>query len=744
MQDSQGVARRDAEIRELHESLSLATSKARDSSRALLAVVRKLCATFEWGFGEVWVPSRDGSALKPGPAWPRANPTYHGFRMISRRLGFRPGQCVPGRVWSERTPLEIADLSTDEAAFFTRRKAAVACGFRSLLAVPILSGDEAVAVIVLYRTTALEGPSARTEAITRAVAPLGPVIARKRVEVELAIRERQQKAVASLGLHALNEATDLERILGEATRVAAATLGVGHCKLLELLPGHDAMVLRAGIGWREGLVGTREVSAGKGSQSGYTILSGKPVIVPDLDRERRFTPSRLLTEHSIVSGLSVIVHGHQGPFGVLAVHAQQRRSFTADDVHFLQSVANVVGTALERREAEEELDEHRRHLETLVLKRTTQLEKSHERLRLAERLASIGTLAAGLGHDLGNTVLPLLCRLDSLDANDLPQRAREDLAAVREAVEYLRQLSQGLRHFALDPEDDTASPRVTSIPEWWATVRSLLRNALPARVELDSRLSDDLPPVVVPAHRLTQAVLNLVANAAEAIEGEGRVRIFADAPRDAGFVRLGVVDNGRGMKARTRRHALEPFFTTKKRGLSTGLGLALVHGVARSCGGEVEIQSAEKQGTMVTLTIPVANRAPDPETTELQLGANVRVAVSLADPRISAYASLLIRSAGGDVEDSPDTEPGDVQVWVTEPGVANADAIRDYLGDDVSRRVILVGDGPGSTTSTTDPRVIMADRRGGPEAMRRSLRQVIFQLLDHSSHELTDTRPLRG
>ena len=92
----------DEEIRRLHETLSLATSEAKDSGRALLGIVRKLCTVFHWAFGEAWVPSRDGSVLKPGPAWPRANADYTNFRMASRRLGFLPGGGLPGKVWRNR------------------------------------------------------------------------------------------------------------------------------------------------------------------------------------------------------------------------------------------------------------------------------------------------------------------------------------------------------------------------------------------------------------------------------------------------------------------------------------------------------------------------------------------------------------------------------------------------------------------------------------------------------------------
>jgi len=728
------------EIRRLQESLSLATSKAKDSNRALVAVIRGLCNAFEWSFGEAWVLSRDGTVLKPGPAWPRTNPDYRKFRSASRRMGFLSGAGLPGRAWRARAPLWVEDIETEPATHYTRRQLALDGGLRSAVALPLASGEDVVSVVVLYRDEPAPTDDAQLASMATVVAPLGPVVARKRVEVELAERERQQKAVAHLGLHALEETTDVEALLDEAVRVAAETLGVEYCKLLECQSDTGTLLLRAGIGWRPGLLGTCEVVADRGSQAGFTLLCGKPVIVQDLDREERFTPSRLLREHDVVSGLSVIVHGHQSPFGVLAVHARQRRPFTPDDVHFLQAVANVVGTALERNRTQAELDDHRRHLEKLVAQRTDQLEASYERLRTAERLASIGTLAAGLGHDLGNTILPILCRLDALEAESLGPKAREELAAVRHAVEYLRQLSQGLRLFALDPRDSTASTGVTVLEDWWECVSPLLLNALPKRIALHAEFASELPPVAVATHRLSQAVLNLVSNAAEAITGRGRVRIRAERVEDD-LVHLTVDDNGRGMSPEVRKHSLDPFFTTKTRGLSTGLGLALAHAVAQTSGGTLEIESEEGKGTSVILALPVADGG------RLRPRRERVATISLSDPRIASYVRLLIRSLGVEVasqsnsdpanSDPANDEPGESDVWVTEPTTETLEAARSYVKRDPNRRVLFFGEDPALGH---EPGFIFIDRRRGPDAMR----QAVMQLLENDESDTSDSHPVRG
>jgi PAS domain S-box-containing protein len=191
------------------------------------------------------------------------------------------------------------------------------------------------------------------------------VTERKQAQEVLAIRVRQQEVVAKLGLRAL-AGTDIPSLLGDASALVASTLEVEYCKLLELLPDGDQLLLRAGWGWEEGLVGHATIAAGLDSQGGYTLASSQPVIVDDLRTETRFHTPSLLHDHQVVSGVSVIIHSHERPFGVLGAHTTQRRTFTVDDINFLQAIANVLAIAIERTRAEEELHASRNQLEVIL------------------------------------------------------------------------------------------------------------------------------------------------------------------------------------------------------------------------------------------------------------------------------------------------------------------------------------------------------------------------------------------
>jgi PAS domain S-box-containing protein len=205
----------------------------------------------------------------------------------------------------------------------------------------------------------------QTETDVYVVSVIRDVTERRRAEVEIRARVRQQAVAAELGQRAL-AGTDLSVLMDEAVVLIAQTLGVEYCKVLELLPDGNFLLLRAGVGWQEGLVGQATVGAGTDSQAGYTLLSSEPVMVEDLRTETRFSGPPLLHEHGVVSGMSVIIHGQDRPFGVLGMHTTARRTFSPDDIHFLQAVANVLAEAVKRQRAEEAVRRNEAWLGSLI------------------------------------------------------------------------------------------------------------------------------------------------------------------------------------------------------------------------------------------------------------------------------------------------------------------------------------------------------------------------------------------
>jgi PAS domain S-box-containing protein len=176
---------------------------------------------------------------------------------------------------------------------------------------------------------------------------------RQRLLRELRIRAKQQETVARLGERALTE-IDLQKLFDDVVSTIAEILDVEFVKILELVPGDAEMLLRAGVGWREGLVGTAHESTGRHSHAGYALASGGPVIVTDLKSETRFESAALLLEHGINSGVSVPIAGRDGrAYGVIGAHTARRRRFGEYDVAFLSAIANVIAGAIQRRQADQ-------------------------------------------------------------------------------------------------------------------------------------------------------------------------------------------------------------------------------------------------------------------------------------------------------------------------------------------------------------------------------------------------------
>ena len=186
-----------------------------------------------------------------------------------------------------------------------------------------------------------------------------------RTEAQLRATARQQEAVAHIGQRALAGAAPDELIAG-AVAIVARVLEVPFASVLELRPESRTLLLRAGVGWRDGAVGRTVLPTDADSHAGFVLRSTGPVVVEDLATDARFGSAPLLAAQGVVASLSVLVHGKGRPFGILGVHTAQPREFTIHDTHFLQAVANVLATAIDRAHAEEALRRSEEHFRSLI------------------------------------------------------------------------------------------------------------------------------------------------------------------------------------------------------------------------------------------------------------------------------------------------------------------------------------------------------------------------------------------
>ncbi len=374
-------------------AVTRALAEAQDFHSASKMALRHICEQTGWDYGEIWVPNANEEALLFEVAWHRENEDLDRFRSFSESLRFAPGLGLPGQVWQAKQSKWLQDITIAPEEEFARCEIAKKFNLKSALGIPVIGADKATAVLGFLMFESRPEDKRLVEMVSHVAAQLGALIQRRRAEEELRkareelevrveertaaleseiaerrriddkmqARVRQQAAVVQLGQCALG-LDDLLVLMDEACVVVAETLGVEYCKVLELLPDGNSLLLRAGFGWKEGVVGQEKVSAGTQSQAGYSLLSNQPVIVEDLRTETRFSGPPLLYEHGVVSGMSVIIPGRDRPFGVLGAHTVKRRAFSKDDIHFLESVANVLSEAIERKRAEGALRESEEQL----------------------------------------------------------------------------------------------------------------------------------------------------------------------------------------------------------------------------------------------------------------------------------------------------------------------------------------------------------------------------------------------
>jgi PAS domain S-box-containing protein len=184
-------------------------------------------------------------------------------------------------------------------------------------------------------------------------------------ERELESRVSQQAIVTELGRQAL-ESDDLDALFATAAEVVAESLDNDYCKVLDLDDSSEELLLRQGVGWDDGIVGTATVSSVEhDSQAAHTLATEGPIVVEDLTTETRFSGPALLTDHDVRSGISTVIGPHDDPWGILGTHDTAVESFSEHDVQFVQSVANILASAIDRNEGERNLRRQREQLAAL-------------------------------------------------------------------------------------------------------------------------------------------------------------------------------------------------------------------------------------------------------------------------------------------------------------------------------------------------------------------------------------------
>jgi signal transduction histidine kinase len=567
--------------------------------------------------------------------------------------------------------------------------------------------------------------------------------AQDRNEKALLNRAHQQTVIAALGQFAV-VASDLSALLNQAVMLITQTLETEYCSVFELNPENNHLLLRAGGGWKEGYVNVTTVDTGDTSQVGLTLISGEPVVVRDLSTETRFYAPQYLLDHGVISSVTVAIQGHSKPFGVLGVHTSYERVFDGDEVHFLLSVANLLGMAIDRQRTEPEIQklaafaqynpnpvlefssegtlkyynqaaekisqllgqkypetilppdvtgivqtclatgQNRLHIETRPANRVlswsfypimpsqvvhcyvediTDRLILEEQFRQAQKMESVGQLAAGVAHDFNN-ILTIIQGHSGLlmSRSNLSPGMTTSIQAIAFAAERATNLTRQLLMFS---RKEVIQPKQLDMKNVVDHMSKMLQRLLGETITLQCTSSPNLPTVLGDTGMMEQILMNLAVNARDAMTKGGTlvvhtapvtitedyVRAHPDA-RTGLFICLQVQDTGCGMDSATMKRIFEPFFTTKEAGKGTGLGLATVYGIVKQHSGWIEVNSRVGKGTTFKLFFPATPKQVEaPAAVNGHVDGELRggfetVLVVEDEPVLRDLAQLILQDCG--------------------------------------------------------------------------------------------------
>ena len=415
------------------------------------------------------------------------------------------------------------------------------------------------------------------------------------------LRARYAELLAQVGRDAV-DARHPQVLVDRAPFVALEALDAAAAMVLLLTADRLTLRVASSAGPLAAAVATELQSLAQGTLAGHALTQGRPVAVSELADETQLVLPAACASAGIRSALAVPLLDRGRHIGVVTVLSTRPARFGDDEVRFVESLANLLSSNLQRAQSEEALNH-------------------------AQRLESVGQLTGGIAHDFNNLLTVIQGNLQVLQ--EMPTHAdttsQNLIAAATRAARRGAELTGKLLAFS---RRQVLKPSEVDVSAMLRSLANMLERTLDQRIRIDVVVDALHAPVVrADAGQLESALLNIAINARDAMPEGGTLRFSAstptglperlradlddDANADVPFIAITVQDSGVGMSDETKERAFEPFFTTKGAGRGTGLGLSTVYGFVKQSRGAVDIESRPGHGTAVTLYIPSAGELAD-------------------------------------------------------------------------------------------------------------------------------------
>jgi two-component sensor histidine kinase len=373
----------------------------------------------------------------------------------------------------------------------------------------------------------------------------------------LHLRIRQQEILAALGVLAL-QGTQFLDLLNHTARLTAEGMEAEFCKVLEYIPAENRLLVRAGVGWHENIIGVVSVGTDLESPSGFALRTGRPVISNHLENEQRFRTPELLVEHGIRRAMNVILQGDSSPYGVLEVDSRSEGEFSEKDIAFLQGAANILGMAIERQRYE-------RHLKAALDRHQTLLKEINHRVKNSLQIVTS------------------MLNLQARSANDAKLSGH-----LVEASTRVLAIAHAYERLAYDADFDSI--------ELGAYLQQVCADAVSSnsRCELNVAATPGIlvrPDRAIPIALIVNELVTNSTKYAFSDRTDGHIWVRLSRPNE-NTILISVRDDGLGMP---------PKFDIIK---SKGLGMRIATALAKQLGGNIT-QGVGADGAEFTLRVPL-------------------------------------------------------------------------------------------------------------------------------------------
>jgi PAS domain S-box-containing protein len=527
----------------LLRDVATASNFAVSVEEALAFALAQVCRFTGWAFGHVFLPASDDPDLliPANVSYEYAPGRFKAFRARSLTLRIPRGTGLVGRVYSSGLPEWTRGI--DRESETSRARLGADLGVETVAAFPILVGTEVVGVLEFFSEDVADPPAELLDAMASIGTQLGRVIERDRAD--RALRESH-------------------RLLDKIAETSPTMIRIYDGEQRRYVHVNQRMAAFFGFCSRQAM------------QSGLAHI--RSAVHPD-DQERfREAEAELHRpdREAPVTWQARIRNGNDEWRWVRTWSVAFTRS---DDGAPKQTLSMSVDV--------------------------TDEVNIEENLRQTERLTSLGTLAAGIAHEINNPLASVVMTAQLLRRKQLDVEVDEMLDHLIQDAKRCGRIVRSVQKFARQEPTDRAPLDLNAVVR---AAEELSRTELKrAAIRLRVELATALPPVIGDSTELEQVVLNLITNAANASQ-RGQ-EVVVQTGTENGRVEVSVRDAGHGMPPEVKRHVFDPFFTTRGRQGGTGLGLSIAHGIVQDHGGTIGIDSEVGEGTTMVVSLPASEEA---------------------------------------------------------------------------------------------------------------------------------------